>query len=137
MVRQRGQVRGVRLERGDAAAQRGRLLPAAVLEQMLTTVPVAPEFGYGLGIYRQSTACGTVWGHDGGIPGYLNVAFNDRSGRRSAEVMLPTEPNEALFSLYSLTVETAVCQMFGQVPATTGATARSRITLAHPATGRI
>ena len=118
------------LRRFYGALLRGRLLRPALLEQMLTTVPVAPEFGYGLGIYTQQTACGTVWGHDGGIPGYLNVAFNDRSGRRSAEVMLPTEPNsEALWSSFQLTVEAAVCQMFGLVPPTGASAARSGSTL--------
>jgi D-alanyl-D-alanine carboxypeptidase len=121
------------LRRFYGALLRGRLLRPALLEQMLTTVPVLPEFGYGLGIETLQTACGTVWGHEGGIPGYLNFAFNDRSGRRSAEVMLPTEPNNdnvALWSSLQLTIDTAVCQMFGLVPPPSAASAaRSGITL--------
>ena len=118
------------LRRFYGALLRGRLLRPALLEQMLTTVPVQPEFGYGLGIYTQQTACGTVWGHDGGIPGYLNVAFNDRSGRRSAEVMLPTEPNtDALWSALQLTLDAAVCQMFGLAPPSEAPAARSGSTL--------
>jgi D-alanyl-D-alanine carboxypeptidase len=118
------------LRRFYGALLRGRLLRPALLEQMLTTVPVQPEFGYGLGIYTQQTACGTVWGHDGGIPGYLNVAFNDRSGRRSAEVMLHTEPNtDALWSALQLTLDAAVCQMFGLAPPSEAPAARSGSTL--------
>ena len=67
-----------------------------------------------------------------GIPGYLNVAFNDRSGRRSAEVMLPTEPNndnEALWSSLQLTIDAAVCQMFGLVPPSEASATRSGITV--------
>jgi D-alanyl-D-alanine carboxypeptidase len=118
------------LRRFYGALLHGRLLRPAELEQMLTTVPVQPGFGYGLGIYTQQTPCGTVWGHDGGIPGYLNVAFNDRSGRRSAEVMLPTEPStDALWSSLQLTLDAAVCQMFGLAPPSEASATRSGSTL--------
>ncbi|WP_369216872.1 serine hydrolase domain-containing protein, partial [Streptomyces flavofungini] len=45
----------------------GELLPEAQLKQMRTTV-AAPEEGggYGLGLMRVDTSCGTVWGHTGG-----------------------------------------------------------------------
>jgi D-alanyl-D-alanine carboxypeptidase len=122
------------LRRFYRALLRGQLLRPALLEQMLTTVQVSPVFGYGHGIYTQRTACGTLWGHDGGIPGYLNVAFNDRSGRRSVEVMLPTEPNQALGSLFDLTVGTAVCEMFGRVPPTADSSTRFGITRLDRAT---
>ena len=35
---------------------------------MTTTVSPGPGFAYGLGIFALDTPCGTVWGHDGGIP---------------------------------------------------------------------
>lgn len=115
------------LRRFYVALLGGRLLRPALLEQMLTTVPVLPVFGYGLGIAAERRACGTVWGHTGGIPGYLSFAFHDRSGQRGAVVMLPTEPNEALFSLLELTIDTAVCQMFGRVPPAGAAATRPRV----------
>ncbi len=101
-----------------AALLGGRLLRPGLLAQMRTTVPALPVFGYGLGLLALRGPCGTVWGHSGGFPGYVNVAYNDRSGRRSALVMLPTEPDQSLASLFQLTVDTAVCQMFGRVPPT-------------------
>jgi D-alanyl-D-alanine carboxypeptidase len=113
----------------------GRLLPPAQLAQMLTTVPVLPVFGYGLGIFSLRTACGTVWGHNGGIPGYINVTYNDRSGQRGVVVMLPTEPDEALGSLFQLTVDTAVCQMFGRVPPTAAARSPAAPRLDRPMFG--
>jgi D-alanyl-D-alanine carboxypeptidase len=107
------------LRRFYAALFGGRLLRPALLHQMRTTVPVDPVFGYGLGVYSLRTACGTVWGHDGGVPGYLTFAYHDRGGRRHAIVMLPTEPDAALGSLLELTIDTAVCQMFGRVSTAT------------------
>jgi D-alanyl-D-alanine carboxypeptidase len=66
-----------------------------------------------------------VWGHSGGIPGYSTFAFHDRSGSRSILVMLSTEADEALWSLLQLTIETAICQMFGRVrPAEASTTLR-------------
>jgi CubicO group peptidase (beta-lactamase class C family) len=70
----------------------GQLLRPAQLAQMLTTVPVLPVFGYGLGIYSLRTACGTVWGHDGGIPGYVNVTYNDRSASAVSWSCFPPNP---------------------------------------------
>jgi D-alanyl-D-alanine carboxypeptidase len=116
------------LSRFYAALLAGRLLRPALLTQMLTTVPVSPVNGYALGIYTQRGPCGTVWGHDGGINGYITFAYNDRSGRRSAVLMLPTQPDNALGSLFMLTVDTAVCQMFGRVPPASSAAAHPSIT---------
>jgi D-alanyl-D-alanine carboxypeptidase len=110
------------LRRFYSALLGGRLLRPALLDQMLTTVRVDPVFGYGFGIYSQRGPCGTVWGHTGGIPGYVSFAFNDRSGRRSVVVMLPTEPDQNLGPLLQLTVDTAICQMFGRVPPATATT---------------
>ena len=31
--------------------------------------------GYGLGLYSLPTPCGPIWGHDGGVPGYVTVAY--------------------------------------------------------------
>jgi D-alanyl-D-alanine carboxypeptidase len=102
------------LHRFYAALLGGRLLRPAQLHQMTTTVRVLPTLGYGLGLFTQRRACGTVWGHDGGIPGYLTFAYADRGGRRSAVISLPTQPDQDLEALLGLTIDTAVCQMFGR-----------------------
>jgi D-alanyl-D-alanine carboxypeptidase len=96
----------------------GRLLSPALLHAMTTTVtsPAYPGYGSGLGIFSLETPCGTVWGHEGGIPGYLSFAFNDRSGTRSAVVLMPTEPDEAIGAAFAAAVATAVCQMFDRDP---------------------
>ncbi|RLU79712.1 serine hydrolase [Streptomyces griseocarneus] len=77
------------------ALMSGNLLPAAQLAQMRTTVPVSPDQpdgpGYGLGIETAATPCGTVWSHDGGIPGYLSVNVTDSTGSRTATVLVSTE----------------------------------------------
>ena len=99
----------------------GRLLPPAELGQMLTTVPVAPGFDYGLGIYAEQYPCGTAWGHNGAILGYLSWAYTDRSGRRSVVFSMPTEPDVALWPIITRILNTAVCRMFGQNSAATAA----------------
>ncbi|MFH9069896.1 serine hydrolase domain-containing protein [Streptomyces alboflavus] len=77
------------------ALMSGELLPAAQLAQMRTTVPVFPDRpegpGGGLGIQRFPSPCGTVWSHEGGIPGYLSTNFTDPTGRRTATVLVSTE----------------------------------------------
>ena len=62
---------------------------------MTTTVSPFPGAGYGLGILTIDTPCGTIWGHTGGIPGYVTIAHNC-AGTRSAVILLSTEPNEAI-----------------------------------------
>jgi len=77
------------------ALMSGKLLPAAQLAQMLTTVPQEPDQpdgpGYGLGIQTGVTPCGTVWSHDGGAPGYLTANVTDRTGSRTAAIVILTE----------------------------------------------
>jgi len=103
----------------------GRLLRPRLLQQMMTTVDVAPGFGYGLGLFRLDTVCGTVWGHDGGIPGYISYALNDREGSRSAILLLPTQPDQAIAPPFIEALTTVECQMFGlPVPAAASAVAR-------------
>jgi D-alanyl-D-alanine carboxypeptidase len=96
----------------------GRLLSPVLMHEMTTTVtgPDYPGFGIGLGIWAVATPCGTVWGHEGGIPGYKSFALNDRGGTRSAVVLVPTEPDEAIEAAFTAAIETAVCQMFERDP---------------------
>lgn len=57
------------LDRFFTALLGGRLLPAAQLAQMRTTVPIGTTgAGYGLGIISRPLSCGGVyWGHGGDI----------------------------------------------------------------------
>jgi D-alanyl-D-alanine carboxypeptidase len=91
----------------------GRLLGPALLNEMTTTVtgPDYPGIGVGLGIWSVDTPCGTVWGHEGGAPGYKSFALNDRGGTRSAVVIVPSEPDEAIGAAFEAAVATGACQM--------------------------
>jgi D-alanyl-D-alanine carboxypeptidase len=61
----------------------GRLLRPAQLAEMRATVPVEPGYSYGLGVYSLDLPCGgRLWGHDGGIHGYLTWSLHSEDGRR-------------------------------------------------------
>jgi D-alanyl-D-alanine carboxypeptidase len=47
----------------------------------------------GLGIYRYSTRCGTVYGHTGNTPGYTQFMAASRDGKRSAVVSVNAKIN--------------------------------------------
>ena len=120
------------LRRFYQALLSGRLLRPKLLRQMLTTVDTgSPGLRYGLGIFSLDTACGTVWGHDGGIPGYVSFALNDLAGKRSAVLLLPTQPDEPIAAAFNPALATAVCDMFDlPVPAAPPATATSLMKVA-------
>ncbi|WJV44189.1 serine hydrolase domain-containing protein [Streptomyces flavofungini] len=72
------------LTRFYRALLRGKLLPPRQLKAMKTTVktPEGPDTGYGLGLQRFETKCGgTVWGHGGGMVGWLSLAVTTEDGR--------------------------------------------------------
>jgi D-alanyl-D-alanine carboxypeptidase len=98
----------------------GKLLPAAQLALLRTTVPQDPEQpdgpGYGLGIQTGATPCGTIWGHDAGIPGYLSANVTDRNGSRTATILISTESWPEFGSAAAAkALQTAViCTMFGK-----------------------
>jgi D-alanyl-D-alanine carboxypeptidase len=66
-----------------------QLLGAEMLSAMRTTVPDPKEPGesYGLGLMRWETPCGTIWGHNGEIPGYHAWSFHAEDGSRSLTEM--------------------------------------------------
>lgn len=77
------------------ALMSGRLLPAAQLAEMRTTVPEngpgdPDELGYGLGIETAKTDCGTVWDHVGIVPGYATYNVTDSTGKRTAAFFFAT-----------------------------------------------
>ncbi|AOP51294.1 hydrolase [Streptomyces lydicus] len=61
----------------------GELLPAAQLRQMKTTVPIeGSKVRYGLGLFEMPLPCGTVWGHNGLVPGAMTWSLSTADGRR-------------------------------------------------------
>jgi D-alanyl-D-alanine carboxypeptidase len=108
--------------RFQSALLSGRLLPAAQLKEMRTTVaenPADPHGDrYGLGIERVVTPCGDVWGHDGQAPGYSSWDFADSSGRRTVSVFtstifgLKTSPKAG--AAVGRLLDDAVCVMLGK-----------------------
>lgn len=79
--------------RFDRALLSGKLLPAALLKEMRTTVAEEAEFPnrrYGLGLEQVTTPCGTVWGHNGQVPGYSGETYTDATGRRTVAVLTTT-----------------------------------------------
>ncbi|WP_406000855.1 serine hydrolase domain-containing protein [Streptomyces sp. NBC_00829] len=75
------------LQRFYRALMKGELLPRKQLREMTTTVqadPGHPDYGYGLGLMRIRTSCGTeIWGHGGGIHGSQSQAFSTRDAGHS------------------------------------------------------
>jgi D-alanyl-D-alanine carboxypeptidase len=89
-----------------------------------TTVPMIPDQpdgpGYGLGIQTGVSQCGTIWGHDGGIPGYLSTNVSDSTGTRTATILVATESwaefgDDSEIATAGQALQTAViCTMLGQ-----------------------
>jgi D-alanyl-D-alanine carboxypeptidase len=108
------------LRRYFGALLGGKLLRPAQLAQMKDLVPVDDEYelGYGLGLYRSETACGPIWGHDGGIPGYATIAHNDETGRRGIALGLPTaaDADEQISAAAGRLIDVATCRALGQEP---------------------
>ncbi|MFI9272233.1 serine hydrolase domain-containing protein [Kitasatospora sp. NPDC052896] len=110
----------------DTALLSGKLLPAAQLAEMRTTVPEDPTApngdGYGLGLRKVVFPCGTVWGHDGQAAGYSSETYTDSTGRRTVAVLTSTvfdltRPQAA--ATHQALVNAAVCTMLDKpLPAT-------------------
>jgi D-alanyl-D-alanine carboxypeptidase len=103
--------------RFDSALLSGRLLPPAQLKEMKTTVAEEAEIPnrrYGLGLEKVVTPCGTVWGHNGQVPGYSSEDYTDATGRRTVSVFTTTifgiaKPETAAAN--QALVDAAVCTM--------------------------
>lgn len=69
----------------------------------------------GLAIFRYRTACGTVYGHTGNFPGYVQFAAATADGTRSVTTSLniPAPTGRLLRQLRSLQA-TAVCALLGR-----------------------
>ncbi|MEW1721719.1 serine hydrolase domain-containing protein [Streptomyces sp. NPDC093109] len=77
----------------NSALMSGKLLPSALMKEMRTTRAEESEFPnrrYGLGLEEVATPCGTVWGHNGEVPGYSSENYTDAAGRRTVSVYTNT-----------------------------------------------
>ena len=65
----------------------GRLLPAELMKEMVTTV-VDDKNGkvYGLGIEKKEFPCGTAWGHPGNFPGYFMESYSTADATKQMTV---------------------------------------------------
>jgi D-alanyl-D-alanine carboxypeptidase len=65
----------------------GKLLPAELMKQMMTTV-VDDRTGmnYGLGIEKKELPCGTAWGHPGNFPGYYMQSYSTADATKQMTV---------------------------------------------------
>ncbi|GAB7041562.1 MULTISPECIES: serine hydrolase domain-containing protein [Catenuloplanes] len=76
------------LSRFYAALLDAELFSRAQLRQMKTTVPLPSGFpiegGYGLGLIKFATPCGTAWGHGGDTQGHHSTTAVSDDGRRTA-----------------------------------------------------
>ncbi|WP_408607386.1 serine hydrolase domain-containing protein [Kitasatospora mediocidica] len=90
----------------------GRLLPAAQLAQMRTTVPadeLGPGVRYGLGLMSRPLSCGGLyWGHGGVIPGY-NTAGGATDDGRAANIAVTMIPGDAAAQHVEAAVDSALC----------------------------
>jgi D-alanyl-D-alanine carboxypeptidase len=94
-----------------------RLFPPAVQRRQLRFVaggessPPGPgRNAAGLSIFRYRTRCGTVYGHTGNFPGYVQFTAATRDGRRAVTTSLniPAPEGDLLEQLREMQ-ETAVC----------------------------
>ncbi|MFB7476546.1 serine hydrolase domain-containing protein [Kitasatospora sp. NPDC056184] len=101
------------LNRFFSALLAGRLLPAAQLAQMRTTVPIGNSgAGYGLGLISRPLSCGGVyWGHGGDIPGYETRGGVTDDGRAAniTVTSMPLDGTPATAHLEAV-VDTALCR---------------------------
>ncbi|MFG2563613.1 serine hydrolase domain-containing protein [Streptomyces sp. NPDC048496] len=90
----------------------GRLLPAAQLKEMRTTVPVGNTgAGYGLGLMSRPLSCGGVyWGHGGDIPGYEVRGGVTDDGRAVSVAVTEIPPDAAVTERLEGVVEKALCR---------------------------
>jgi D-alanyl-D-alanine carboxypeptidase len=94
-----------------------RLFPRAVQRRQLRFVaggessPPGPgRNSAGLALFRYRTRCGTVYGHTGNFPGYVQFAAATRDGRRAVTTSLNIPaPEDALLEQLREMQEAAVC----------------------------
>ncbi|MFI5743994.1 serine hydrolase domain-containing protein [Streptomyces anulatus] len=99
------------LNRFFTALLAGRLLPAAQLAEMRTTVPVGTSgLRYGLGLTSRTLSCGGVyWGHGGDIAGYETRGGATDDGRAANVAVTSIPTDEAAVRHVGEAVDRALC----------------------------
>jgi D-alanyl-D-alanine carboxypeptidase len=99
----------------------GRFFGKAQQREQLRFVPGASSpagpgtNSAGLAIFRYTTRCGTVYGHTGNFPGYVQWAAATADGRRSVTTTLNiAAPTGALLQQLRSAQATAVCALLGK-----------------------
>jgi D-alanyl-D-alanine carboxypeptidase len=90
----------------------GRLLRPTELAAMQQTGTSGGGLGYGLGLQRLETPCGTYWGHAGGIPGYNTLMLGSADGKRqfaSAVTVYDVADANAANAAWNRLTVTALC----------------------------
>ncbi|MET9962477.1 serine hydrolase domain-containing protein [Streptomyces sp. NPDC006326] len=90
----------------------GRLLPARLLDAMLSMTPTDTTNTrfYGLGLRRYDLSCGTsVFGHTGTVQGFYTYAFATRDGRRSLAAVANTSNKGEANTALGATLEAGFC----------------------------
>ncbi|MFJ9841499.1 serine hydrolase domain-containing protein [Kitasatospora sp. NPDC101155] len=90
----------------------GRLLRPTELAAMQQTGTSGGGVGYGLGLQRLDTPCGTYWGHAGGIPGYNTLMLGSADGKRqfaSAVTVYDVADANAANAAWNRLTVTALC----------------------------
>ncbi|MGW7096256.1 serine hydrolase domain-containing protein [Streptomyces sp. NPDC054874] len=99
------------LNRFFTALLAGRLLPAAQLAEMRTTVPAGTSgLRYGLGLTSRPLSCGGVhWGHGGDIAGYETRGGVTEDGRAANVAVTSIPTDEAAARHVNDAVDRALC----------------------------
>uniref|UniRef100_UPI00052414BC serine hydrolase domain-containing protein n=1 Tax=Kitasatospora phosalacinea TaxID=2065 RepID=UPI00052414BC len=94
----------------------GRLLPAPLLAQMLT--PHQPT-GYGLGVFVEDTAHGTLVKHNGGMAGHAALMYSSYDGGTTLTAGLNYVDDTALSlsAAFQAATQRLVDEVFGDLPA--------------------
>ncbi|MFD5890229.1 serine hydrolase domain-containing protein [Streptomyces sp. NPDC060334] len=103
-----------------SALLRGKLVPAPLLDTMITMTPTDTTNTrfYGLGLRRYDLTCGTsVYGHTGTVQGFYTYAFTTRDGSRSLSAMANTSNRGAANTALGGTLEAAFCGKPATAPA--------------------
>ncbi|WP_097868229.1 serine hydrolase domain-containing protein [Streptomyces sp. rh34] len=103
------------LNRFFTALLTGRLLPAAQLARMRSTVPAEATFGpgarYGLGLVSRPLPCGGLaWGHGGSFPGYETRGGVTDDGRAANVAVTVQLTGETARRSLERAVDTALCR---------------------------
>jgi D-alanyl-D-alanine carboxypeptidase len=83
-----------------------------MLRRMQRTGAPMPENGitggYGLGLAKVNTVCGSAWGHEGQLPGFSSAAWVDEKSGRQV-VVLANGTVDVTRLTFEGVIDTALC----------------------------